>query len=66
MDPVSRAHIHAGLGERDEALSLLEEAYERRTHWMIWLGNVPWDFEELHAEPRYQELLKQMDFPRLR
>lgn len=66
VSPVSRAHIHAGLSEVDEALTWLEKAYDTRAHWMIWLGNVPWDFEELHSEPRFQDLLKRMDFPRLR
>jgi len=66
VSPVPRAQIHAGLGETDEAITLLEEAYERRTHWMIHLGNIPWTFEELRDEPRFQELLEKLDFPRLR
>jgi TolB-like protein/Tfp pilus assembly protein PilF len=66
VSPVSRAHIYAGLGEEDEALTWLEKAYQTRTHWMIWLGNIPWTFEELHSEPRFQDLLERMDFPRLR
>jgi hypothetical protein len=63
---VSRAQIHNGLGEKNRALTLLESAFEKRTHWLIYLGNVPWDFHELRSEPRFKALLEKMDFPRLR
>jgi tetratricopeptide (TPR) repeat protein len=64
VDPVSRAQIHVGLGDLERALALLEEGYEERTHWMIYLGNPPWEFSELRTEPRFRELLAKMNFPR--
>jgi serine/threonine-protein kinase len=66
VTPLSKAHIHAGLGERESALDFLEEACRTHSHFAIWIGNVPWTFEDLQSEPRFQKLMKWMDFPRLR
>jgi tetratricopeptide (TPR) repeat protein len=55
------AQIHAGLGERDEAFAWLEKAYEERSPWLlhVWLPI----FASLHADPRYEDLLRRMDYP---
>jgi len=62
MRPYLIALIYMGLRENDKAFEWLERAYEDRdTH----LANVkvdPW-LDPLHSDPRYQELLRRMNFP---
>ncbi len=65
MSPVWRATIAAGIGKIDEALTWLEQGYEERTHWLTWLGNPAYNWEPLPSEPRFQELIRRVDFPRL-
>lgn len=56
VDPIARAIIHLGWGDSSEALDWLEQAYERRTRHLAFLGVDPL-FDELRAEPRFQALL---------
>jgi len=56
------AVIYAGLGETDEALKWLEIACDERATWMIFLKVHPY-FDNLRAEPRFQELLQRLQFP---
>jgi len=56
------ARIHAALGEHDDALRWLETAYEERATWMIFLKNDP-HLDCLRPNPRFQDLLKRMNFP---
>ncbi len=55
------AAIYAGLGQRDQALEWLERACDERATWMIFLKVHPY-FDDLHTEPRFQELLKRFQF----
>jgi TolB-like protein len=65
VSPVSRAHVYAGLDEVDEAFAWLERGYEERTHWLIWLGREPYDWDNLTSDPRFHDLVRRMNFPRL-
>jgi len=65
VSPVSRAHVYAGLDEVDEAFAWLEKGYDERTHWLIWLGREPYDWGNLTSDPRFQDLGRRMNFPRL-
>jgi serine/threonine-protein kinase len=56
------AIIHAGLGHREQALDFLEKGYERKDTYMVRLKVSPW-FDDLHSSPRFQTLLRKMDFP---
>jgi serine/threonine protein kinase/Tfp pilus assembly protein PilF len=56
------AEMHARLGETNEALAMLEKAYEARDHQMAQLKVNP-AFDSLRSEPRFQELLRRMNFP---
>jgi len=53
---------YAALGEKDEAFKWLEEAYEDRTGWIV---NLRLDFrlDPLRSDPRFQDLLRRMNFP---
>ena len=53
------ALVHAGLGERDQALRQLERAYEERSTVLSYLLIDP-RLEPLRGEPRYLALAKQL------
>jgi tetratricopeptide (TPR) repeat protein len=53
------ALVHAGLGEREAALTLLEKGEEERNNWMMNLA-VDRRFDPLRSDPRFDELLKRL------
>lgn len=53
--------VAARAGERELALTLLEEGYRRRESAMIFLP--AYRLESLHSDPRFQALWHRMDFP---
>jgi len=56
------AEAYIGLGEKDEAVTWLERAYEEHDQWMLYIKSYPgWD--DLRSEPRFQALLRRMNFP---
>jgi tetratricopeptide (TPR) repeat protein len=53
---------YIGLGEKDEAMTWLERAYEEHDQWMVYINAYPgWD--PLRSEPRFQALVRRMNFP---
>jgi serine/threonine-protein kinase len=50
------------LGERAEALELLEQSCEGRNTWLVLLGVEPL-FDSIRGEPRFQELLRVIGLP---
>ena len=54
--PYHVALIHHFLGDREKTLPALEEAFEQRDLWLVWLGVEP-AFDELRSDPRFQRLL---------
>lgn len=60
--PYGFALIHVGLGENDAALESLEKAYQDRNGWMPYLQTEP-RLDPLRADPRFQDLLRRMNFP---
>ncbi|MCJ7503020.1 MAG: hypothetical protein MUP80_08170, partial [Acidobacteriia bacterium] len=64
VSPLDIAVFYAQLGQRDEAFAWLEKAYEERSIWMAeWLSCGPW-FDPLRSDPRVQDLLRRMNFPK--
>lgn len=57
------AAIYAHLRRKDEALHHLELAYQEREPWLVQIQNMP-SFDFLHSEPRYQMIVKKMEFPK--
>jgi tetratricopeptide (TPR) repeat protein len=55
------ASIHAGLGEKEEALHWLDRAFEERDSSLVWLKVHP-RFDALRGEPRFEALLERMRF----
>ena len=56
------ARFYALAGEKDRALECLEKAYEERVPTMAHLRADP-NWDDLHDEPRFQDLLRRMNFP---
>jgi len=63
FSPVERARILAYMGERrDEVFEALERGYEDRYEYMCFLKVNPcWD--PFRSDPRFQALLRKMNFP---
>jgi len=62
VSPYNVALIYAGLGEKDQALAWLERAFAERSTWMPYLKVDPW-LDNLRSDPRFQGLLRRMNFP---
>jgi len=63
VTPYGVARIHAALGEKEEALHWLETAYRERAEWMVLLKVDPC-LDDLRPDPRFQDLLRRMNFPK--
>jgi len=56
------ATIYVGLGEKERALTLLEDGYEQRAEGLVWLKVDP-VFDSLRSDPRFQDLLRRVGLP---
>ena len=56
------ALVHVGLGEKDQAFLWLHKAYDERVPELVFLKVDP-RFDSLRSDPRYQDLLKRINFP---
>ena len=56
------ALIHIGLGEKDQALEWLDRAYKEHDIWLVWL-KIWRAVDPLRDNPRFQDLLRRMNFP---
>ena len=54
--------MYAHLGDKDQAFALLEKSYEEH-EGLIYLLNVSPSFDPLRDDPRFQDLLRRMNFP---
>jgi TolB-like protein/DNA-binding winged helix-turn-helix (wHTH) protein/Tfp pilus assembly protein PilF len=62
IPPYHMALIHAGLGEKEQALAWLEKAYEDRSFSLVTIGS--WkQFDGLHRDSHFQDLLRRISFP---
>jgi Flp pilus assembly protein TadD len=62
VSPYNIALIYNGLNERDETLAWLEKGYEQRDPKMVFLRVEP-KWNNLRADPRFQDLLRRVGFP---
>jgi tetratricopeptide (TPR) repeat protein len=56
------ARLYAHAGEKDQVMKWLEQAYQQRETPLVHLG-VGWDWDNLRDDPRFQDLLRRMNFP---
>jgi tetratricopeptide (TPR) repeat protein len=62
VPPVQRAYIHIGLGEYDEAIRLLEQAYSENSWFLCFAKVEPW-LDPLRPDSRFADLIQRMEFP---
>ncbi|MFQ5694366.1 MAG: protein kinase [Terriglobia bacterium] len=56
------AAVHAALGQKEQAFAWLEKAYGERDSWLVFVKVEPM-FDPLRGDPRFQALLRRMNFP---
>jgi len=64
IDTWGLAEIYAALGDKDEAFRWLDEGYKVRFSWIPWIASNP-NFESLRDDPRFANMLKRLNVPRL-
>jgi TolB-like protein len=62
VDPFSLAIIHDGLGEIDLAINMLKRAQDEKSPAAFGLNIENWT-DALKADPRFDELMKRMNYP---
>ncbi len=62
VSPYSVALIHAGLGDRDQALVWLDKAYVERSDYMSYLTLEPM-LDSLRSDPRFAALVRRVGLP---
>jgi serine/threonine-protein kinase len=62
IPPTHFAVVHLGLGNHEQALRWLHQAYEARDSWVSWIGVDPL-FDPLRTHSRFKELLVRMNLP---
>lgn len=59
IEPHHFALIYAGLGQKNEAMVMLEQAYRQHSPMMVWLKVDP-RFDSLRPDPAFQELMRRV------
>jgi eukaryotic-like serine/threonine-protein kinase len=62
--PYNFAVIYAGLGDKDESFVWLNEAYQERSYLLTYL-TVDERLDNLHSDPRFDDLRRKVGLPRL-
>jgi len=62
VSPYSVALVHAGLGDRDQALAWLDKAYDERSDYMPYLKLEPM-LDSLRSDPRFAALVRRVGLP---
>jgi len=62
VGPVGMAWLYASLGETDRALEQIERGYESRDSLLVAIPSFDW-FDPLRDEPRFQGVVRRMNFP---
>jgi TolB-like protein/DNA-binding winged helix-turn-helix (wHTH) protein/Tfp pilus assembly protein PilF len=62
LNPFGVATVYAGLGDKDKALVWLERTFDEHGWSLVRLKVDPF-FDSLRSDPRFQDLLRRMNFP---
>ena len=61
FSPAVLAMVYGALGDTDEAFDRLEQAYQQKDWMLTFINNHPW-FDALRDDPRFQDIVRRMDF----
>jgi DNA-binding winged helix-turn-helix (wHTH) protein/tetratricopeptide (TPR) repeat protein len=61
VSPYSMVVINLALGRVDQVFELMEQLFEERNDWLVWLKVSP-ELKSLHHDPRYKDLLARVGF----
>ena len=64
VSPYMIATVYAGLGDKDEAFEFLEKAYREKSSDLPYFLKADLRIDSLRSDPRFQNLLRRMDFPK--
>ncbi len=56
------AIVHAGLGQKEQAFTELEKAYQERSDFLLWL-KIEESMESLRSDPRFADLVRRIGLP---
>ena len=59
--PFNLALVYLGIGDHARALDNLEKAYDADSQLLAWLGQDAM-FDSIRSEPRFNELLRKLNF----
>lgn len=62
VSPCDIAEDYALLGDKAQAFRYLDKAYADRDAGLVWI-KAQRDFDTLHSDPRYADLLRRMGLP---
>jgi TolB-like protein/Flp pilus assembly protein TadD len=62
VSPYCMLVIHLGLGSRERVFEILEQLYNERNDWLVWLRISP-ELKTVRDDPRFQSLLTRLAFP---
>lgn len=62
VTPYALALVHAALGQTDEAYARLDNAFDDRSNWLVWLRLDP-RWKTLHGDRRFAERVARLNFP---
>jgi tetratricopeptide (TPR) repeat protein len=62
ISPCVVALVQIGLGEREQAIASLEQGYNNRDQWMLYLKVDP-HMDDLRTDPRFQDLVRRVAIP---
>ena len=57
---MATAYVHAGLGQLDEAFTLMHRACDEHDGWLTWTLTFFPILDDLHADPRFAELRRRI------
>lgn len=62
VSPGELAILYAALGQREQAFTSLEKAFDRRDVQLVYLGTDP-AFDDLRRDPRLEDLIRRVGLP---
>ena len=62
VSPYSMLVIQLALGEQERVFELLDQLYEERNDWLVWLKVSP-ELKNLRSDPRFQAFVRRVGFP---